>query len=70
MAAAYPDRGAGNDPEPLGFSSHFTTKALHSLMHLVKLLQTWLIETEGNMGVMICFYQGGLSSPIASSSLF
>ena len=23
-----------------------TTKALHSLLHIVKLLQTWLIETE------------------------
>ena len=42
---------------------------LHSLMHIVKLLQTWLIETEGNMGVMICFYQGGLRSASASSSL-
>ena len=30
------------------------TKVLHSLMHIVKLLQTRLIDTEGNMGVMIC----------------
>ena len=29
-------------------------------MHIVKLLQTWLIETEGNKGVIVCLGQGGL----------
>ena len=40
----YSDRGVDNDAEPLGF----TTKALHSLLHIVKLVQTSLIEIEGN----------------------
>ena len=46
----------------------FTTKALHSPMHIVKLLQTWLIETE--VGVMICLGQEGLNSLSALCSLF
>ena len=40
------------------------------IMHIVKLVQTWLIETEGNMGVMICLSQGGLRSLSALSSLY
>ena len=32
------------------------------VMHIIKLLQTQLIETEGNMGVMIYISQGGLLS--------
>ena len=59
IVVACPDRGAGNDPEALGLAC--PPKALHSLMQVVKLLQTWLIETEGNMGVMICLDQGGLA---------
>ena len=47
----------------------FTTNAVHLLMHVVKLLQTWLIKTEGNMRVMICPGQGGLRSLSALSSL-
>ena len=35
-----PDRGTGNQPGALGLP--FTTTALDSLMHFVKLLQTWL----------------------------
>ena len=27
---------------------------------IYKLLQSWLIETEGNMGAMICLDQGGM----------
>ena len=38
----------------------FTNKALPSLMHIIKLLQTRLIETEGNQGVMV----GSVCSPI------
>ena len=45
------------------------TKVLHSLMHIVKLLQTWLINTEGKLGVMICLGQGSLRSPSALFSL-
>ena len=41
------------------------TKALHSLIHIVKLLQAWLTVTEG---AMICLCQGGLRSPSASYS--
>ena len=37
-------------------------------MHIVKLLQTWLIKTEGNMGVMIFLGKGSLYSPRALSS--
>ena len=42
---------------------------LHSLKHIVKLLQTWLIETKdtaGNRGVMICLGQCGLRCLSAS----
>ena len=51
------------------------TKALYSIMQIVKLLQTWLIETEdyqSNVGVMIWLCQGGLHSvhifPLSVSS--
>ena len=37
-------------------------------MHIVKLLQNWLMEIEGNIEVMICLSQGGLCSLSASSS--
>ena len=43
-----------------------TSKALHSLMHIVNLLQTWLIETE--IGVMFCLGQLGWYSLSDSSS--
>ena len=36
----------------------------------IKLLLTWLIDTEGNMGVMICLSQGDLCSQNASSSSY
>ena len=40
------------------------------IMHIVKLLQTWLIETTvGNRGVIIYLGQGGLRSLSASPSL-
>ena len=34
-------------------------------MYIVKLLQTWLLETEGIMGAMIYFGQGGLLSALS-----
>ena len=34
-----------------------------SIYYIVKVLQTWLIETEGNIGVIICLCQGCLCSP-------
>ena len=37
-------------------------KALHSLLHIVKLLQSWLIKTEGKMRGMNFLGQGGLLS--------
>ena len=42
---ACPDRGASNDPKVLGLAKNH--RALHSftLMNMIKLLQTWLIET-------------------------
>ena len=56
---AYPDRGAGNDPEPffyffLGGGESFTTKAQH-------------FYSGQYMRVMICLGQGGLRSLSASS---
>ena len=55
---AYPDRGAGNDPEPFFFF----------LGGVGSLSQPRLnIFTVGNMRVMICLGQGGLRSLSASS---
>ena len=55
IVVAYPDCGAGNDPEPRGVGS---------------LSQPRLnIFTVGNMRVMICLGQGGLRSLSASSFL-
>ena len=55
---AYPDRGAGNDPEP--FFSFFIEVGSLSQPRLN-------IFTVGNMRVMICLGQGGLRSLSASS---
>ena len=37
--------------------------------YIVNLAKTWLIETEGNMGVMICLRQGSLQSLNALSRM-
>ena len=58
---AYPDRGAGNDPEPFFFFFFF-------FLGGGSLSQPRLnIFTVGNMRVMICLGQGGLRSLSASS---
>ena len=58
IVVAYPDRGAGNDPEPLFFRG------------VGSLSQPRLnIFTVVNMGVMICLGQGGLRS-LSASSIF
>ena len=71
IAVSWPDCGVGNDPVPLGLAFHhqgatfinaYCQAAMSLSMHVVKPLQTWLIETEGNMGLMICLGQGGLRS--------
>ena len=62
IVVAYPDRGAGNDPEPFFFffflggrsGQSFTTKAQH-------------FHSGQYMRVMICLGQGGLRSLSASS---
>ena len=54
VVKAWPDFIAGNDPEALGLALHHQGLTFINA-HIVKLLQTWLIEAEGNMGVMICF---------------
>ena len=41
--------------------SIYCQAAMNLSVH-VKPLQTWLIETEGNMGLMICLGQEGLHS--------
>ena len=62
---ALTDHGAANAAEALGITSSLTPP----LMHIIKLLQTWLIETEGNMGgVLSCLSEGGLRSLSAPSS--
>ena len=40
---AFPDWSASNDPEALELNF---SQGLHSFVHVVKLLQTWLIETK------------------------
>ena len=58
---AYPDRGAGNDPEPF-FFFFFFFRGVGSLSQ-----PRLNIFTVGNMRVMICLGQGGLRSLSASS---
>ena len=66
MVVAYPDRGAGNDPEPFFFFFFF----FFFFRGVGSLLQPRLnIFTVGNMRVMICLGQGGLRS-LSASSLF
>ena len=60
MVVAYPDRGAGNDPEPFFFFFFFS--GVGSLLQ-----PRLIIFTVGNMRVMICLGQGGLCSLNASS---
>ena len=55
---AYPDRGAGNDPELFFFFLRGGSLSQPRLN----------IFTVGNIRVMICFGQGGLRSLSASSS--
>ena len=59
---AYPDRGAGNDPEPFFFLFFFFFYGVGSLSQ-----PRLNIFTVGNMRVMICLGQGGLRSLSASS---
>ena len=62
VAVSWPDCGVGNDPVPLGLAFHhrgstflnaYCQAAMNLSMHVVKPLQTWLIETESNIGLMI-----------------
>ena len=55
---AYPDRGAGNEPNLFFFSFFFLFGGGGGVVN---------IFTVGNMGVMICLSQGGLRSLSASS---
>ena len=64
--AAYTERGVGYIPENLWVVLHHLGPAfIHA--YIVNVLQNWLIETEGNMGVMISFSQGGMHSQSVSS---
>ena len=66
---AYPDRGAGNDPEPFLFF-YFFFIYFFFFRGVGSLSQPRLnIFTVGNMRVMICLGQGGLRSLSASSLL-
>ena len=63
IVVAYPDRGAGNDPEPFFFFFFFFFFFLVGSLSQPRLN----IFTVGNMRVMICLGQGGLRSLSASS---
>ena len=68
IVVAYPDRGEGNDPEPLFFFFFFFF--FWGGRGVGSLSQPRLnIFTVDNMGVMICLSQGGLRSLSASSLL-
>ena len=58
FAVAYTVRGAGNNPEPFGVAFHHLGPTF-IYAYIVNSLQTWLIENEGNMGVMSYLGQGG-----------
>ena len=45
IVIACPDQGAGTDPEALGLAFHHQGLTF-IFVHIVKLLRTWLIETE------------------------
>ena len=62
IVVAYPDRRAGNYPEPFFFFFFFKEVGSLSQPRLN-------IFTVGNMRVMICLGQGGLRSLSASSLL-
>ena len=62
IVVAYPDRGEGNDPEPLFFFFFFFFRGVGSLSQ-----PRLNIFAVGNMRVMICLGQGGLCSLSASS---
>ena len=62
IVVAYPDHGAGNDPEPFFFFFFVLGGGSLSQPRLN-------IFTVGNMRVMICLGQGGLRSLSASSIL-
>ena len=75
IAVSWSDCGVGNDPIPSGLAFHhqgstfinaYCPAAMNLSMHVVKPQQTWLVETEGNMGLMICLGKGGLHSLSAS----
>ena len=72
MVAAYTERGVGYNPEPLWVVLHHLGRAFINA-YIVNVQQNWLIETEGNMGVMISFSQGGMHSqsrPVARLIFF
>ena len=64
IVVAYPDRGAGNDPEPFFFFFFFFFRGVGSLSQ-----PRLNIFTVGNMRTMICLGQGGLRSLSASSCI-
>ena len=61
---AYPDRGAGNDPEPFFFLSFFFGGGGSLSQPRLNIFRV------GNMRVMICLGQGSLRSLSASSLFF
>ena len=65
MIVACPDRRAGNDLKALDLAFHHQGPTF--IRAHFKLLQTWLIETEGNMGLIIYLDKRCLHSPSALS---
>ena len=69
IAAAYPDRGTGNNQESLGFAFHHQGPTF--IINAYCQAATKLVDRDlGQYGVMIFLDQRGLHSPNASSSFY
>ena len=49
LVAAFTEQGAGNAPEPFGVAFHHLSRTFINT-YIANLLQTWLIEPDGNTG--------------------
>ena len=63
------DIDKSEDIDPEACANLLPLRLYIHLMHIFKLLQTWLIEIDREVGVMNCTGQGGLHAPSALSSV-
>ena len=66
LVAAYNEWGVGNTSEPFLVVLHHLGPTFINA-YIVNVLQSWLIETEGNMGITISFSQRGMHAQSVSS---